>query len=222
MMKSTLAIGAAALALTSMAQAAVFSADFDTGTDGFTANGFTLSQATDNSFAGGYIELYDGKWGNGTLRLGKQYLNPLTAGGSISFDAITLGDVVGTHRRFGEITLKGGGFKATYDAISGVPVQNMWQTFTVGLNAADWGLSEQNFSTMLSNLSSFSMILETKNGLGERVGIDNFRMANGANAAVPVPAGAFLFAPAAAALYMRRQRRSEDRRMSRSKAGTLG
>ena len=210
MMKSTLAASLVALVMGQAAHGAAFEADFDAGTDGFTTKGFALSHAT-SLHGGGYIELYDDKWGVGTLNLSGASLSPLAIGGVISFDAIGLGDVRGTHSRFGEITLTGGGFKATYDAVAGVPIQDIWQTFTIGLDAESWGLSEQNFTALLSNLRTFSMALETRNGLGERFGIDNFRMAD---ATVPVPAGAFLFAPAAAAMYFRRQRRSAERRLS--------
>lgn len=210
MMKTTLAASLAALCMGQLAHGAAFEANFDVGTDGFNAIGFDLSRA-DGLNGDGYLELYDNRGGVGTLNLSADRLSPLGLGGTISFDAIGLGDVRGTHQRFGEITLSGGGLRATYDAVAGVSIKDVWQTFTVSLDATNWGLSEQNFATLLENLTTFSMALETRNGLGERFGIDNFKMAN---ANVPIPAGAFLFAPAAAAIYFRRQRRQGKRHLT--------
>ena len=186
------------------AAAAVIS-DFSSGAEGFTANGFDLTHFSSGRGTGGYIEVFDSRWGNGVLQLDGATIGSLAPGGSISFDAMVTSSHNSTHRRFGEMTLRGGGFSATLDNIHSVPPNGSWEHFSVDLDAASWGLSEVNFSSLLSNLSSFSMILETKNGLNERVAFDNFAFESG-NTSVPVPGAAVLIAPALATLLLRRRR----------------
>ena len=189
--------------LLSPSSAAVIS-DFSSGADGFTAQGFELTHHSSGLGSGGYIELYDNKWGNGVLQLSGNWIGDLSLGGSISFDAMVVSPHESTHEKFGEMTLAGGGFQATLDAISSVPSNTGWERFTVNLDAQSWGLSEVNFSSLLSDLSSFKMILETKRGLGERIAFDNFAFQN-AGDSVPVPGAALLLGPALAAGLLRRK-----------------
>ncbi|MEM9838079.1 MAG: hypothetical protein AAF830_02885 [Pseudomonadota bacterium] len=206
MMKSTcLGLLTGAMMFGAQASAATFIANFENGLDGFGTKGFAISQNDAASVAGdrsgGYLEVYDNKWGNGLLTLSGDLIGSLTPGGSISFDAISLGDVFGHHNGFGKITLRGGGLKATYDGINIVPPLNEWASFSISLDAATWGLSEERFATLLGGLTMFEMVLETKNGLGERVGFDNFTFTSGSS--VPVPGAALLIAPALAMVAMR-------------------
>ncbi|NRA30954.1 MAG: hypothetical protein HRU11_11935 [Parvularculaceae bacterium] len=203
-MKALFTALAAGAALVGVASAATQSATFDSDAEGFTTSGFGITWTATGGNPDGYIRLNDTVGGVGTLSVGPDLLVPLMVGGQISVDATFFSGSGRDHVGFGELTLSGGGFQRTVDMIAGNPPVGSWETYSVDLTAATWGLSDVDFATMLANIDAITLVVETTVGVNEVLGIDNFTVDT---AAVPVPAAALLFAPlAGAALRRRRQR----------------
>ncbi|MEM9838074.1 MAG: hypothetical protein AAF830_02860 [Pseudomonadota bacterium] len=196
------ALAAGTLSLFASAHAATITASFDADAEGFVADGFALTWQATGGNPDGYLFLRDDTGGFGTLTFGPDLIVPLQEGGTISFDATLFSATGGNTTEFGELTLAGGGFSATVDMVTGVPPTGSWQTYSVNLDAATWGLAPGDFATMLANISDITLVIESTFGVNERLGFDNFQVTQ----AVPVPAAALLFAPFAAA-GMRRIRR---------------
>ncbi|MEM1379765.1 MAG: hypothetical protein AAGH41_03980 [Pseudomonadota bacterium] len=204
-MRKLLAAAAAlsAAGLLGTASAATLTAEFDTGAEGFTAPDFILQWQATGGNPDGYLRLEDDTGGFGVLFFGPALVVPLEVGGTISFDATLFSATGGNTPDFGELTLSGGGFTATVDMVTGVPPTGSWQTYSVGLDAATFGLSTGDFATMLANIDGIELVIESTFGINEVLGFDNFRVS--AADAVPVPAAAFLFASLAGALAVRRR-----------------
>lgn len=204
-MKNIVTALAASAALLGAASAATQTATFDSDAEGFTTSGFGLTWTAMGGNPGGYLRLNDDTGGVGTLLVGPDLVTPLMVGGQISVDATFFSGSGSNFTGFGELTLSGGGFQRTVDIISGLPPVGSWQTYSVDLTAATWGLNDADFSSMLANIDAISLVVETTVGVNEVLGIDNFSI--DAASPVPVPAAALLFAPLAGAAFRRRRQR---------------
>lgn len=203
MLKQVL-IALTGLALTAApASAATVVADFETGLEGFSSGGAALSLSSANGTSGQYLATLDNRGGWGSLEWGSQFFSALTDGGTIGFDATLISANGRDTVPFGEITISGGGLSATVDAVlNGIPPLGQWESYSVSLDAATWGLSQADFTTLLANVSAISMVIESTYGVNERLGFDNFRVSS---VETPLPAAGFLFLSAIGAIAARRR-----------------
>ena len=176
-----------ALALIGGAQAADMSLSFDADAQGVTATGGTLAYE-----AGGYLAQTDIDGDNMSLYMPSSVLGNWSQflGGTLSFDAINLSGVASDWGDFGQVTLIGSGTQVTLDLATAASPGATWQTYAATLDPAIWGA---NLSSVLSNVTGVSVVLESHNGFGpgnsEINGFDNFTVS-----AVPEPSTAVLMA----------------------------
>ena len=102
-----------------------------------------------------------------------QFLGDLTLydEGTISIDArlvFTGGQVV---EQFGITSIFGAGDVATLD-IAMAQISDDWQTFAATLSAANWGKSQAEWETILSDVTSIEIVIESVGG-NETIGFDN-------------------------------------------------
>ena len=77
------------------------------------------------------------------------------------------------YERFGEITITGNGYTAVADLVSGDP-PDAWRTFGIDFSAAAWGVSKSTWTSILRNVSSISIIVDSYQYYNDTIGFDNF------------------------------------------------
>ena len=170
----TIFAAASTLALSlSAAQAGTVTSTFDTDGEGFTLSGGALSFAATGGNPGGHIRATDTVSTFMQLTLPSKFTAaPLLEGGTISFDAREFGSGPSVSG-FGTITLSDGTNTATRDPFGSTLPAGVWTSISADLDAGDWSLSGGTFETILANISSISIQVESINGFDEVVGIDN-------------------------------------------------
>lgn len=163
----------------------------NTGTGGADGGGFlTLQDVT-----GGFTYLVAPTALNGDLRG--------MTGSMFSFAVAHFAPVGGTRfiDSFGTVTIRSGNQSVSADAFSGDP-DSTWREASVRFLASDFGVGTTAFDTILSNVTSFEVAMESYYGLVETVGFDNASVAT-----VPLPpAGGMLVAGLLGLLGWRRVR----------------
>lgn len=75
----------------------------------------------------------------------------------------------------GHLRLPGGGISATLDLSPGQPATSGWNTHSAPLTAAAWGVTPENRTTLLGNVTEIRLSVEAR--FGEEIqGIDNFNI----------------------------------------------
>lgn len=205
---SALALAAGlGLVASGAAQAATQSSTFDTDAEGWTVFGGVLGYMDTGGNPGGYITARDNLNNFMELVAPASYTGiSLLNGGMLSFDFINDNGVGGTSLSgFGTVTLQGGGLSAELDITSALP-GSAWQTASTTLSSTVWGLSEPNWTTLISDITAIRIEVESLNGLIERVGFDNFKV--DVVAPIPLPAGLPLALGGLAALGLLKRRAS--------------
>ena len=178
------------LVLSAPASAAFITSTFDTDDEGWIANGngSTTSFVAAGGNLDGHIRVTDitVRPPAGALAPAK-FLGDLSAfdGGSLTFDLATIrrggGSFIG---RYGRVDLKGGGFEATFTASFVAPqANNVWTSFHIPLNAADWGKSDAEWAAILADVTRILIVTDSFNFNSEVLGIDNVALRE----ATPVP-----------------------------------
>jgi len=206
--------GAVALALCSFrtASAVVIISTFDSSVDGWTVSGGNESFATPGGNPGGYLRSVDNSPTFMTANAPAPFLGNLTSfdGGTIGFDSKLFSGTGAIQTRFGEISITNGSITGTADfAPANLPD---WTTFSSAFTAAVFGLSQSDFTTLLSSVTAITLILDSTVGQGEVVGLDNFFLRNdlGNPNSVPEPSGLALLSTglsAAAGIYFLRRKK---------------
>lgn len=178
-----LALTAAALALPVLPAQAELLSTFDTGLEGWTGLGGSVSHA-----AGGYLLQQDTQSTWMSVVAPAAFHGDLSAylGGTLSFDGRNMDGAaadLASGPWFGKVTITGPGGSA-WRQVAGVgpgqpPVNGGWQTYAAALDASGW---TGNLGAALANVTSMTVSLEFNDEVAELAGFDNFRVS-----AVPEP-----------------------------------
>ena len=111
-----------------------------------------------------------------------KFLDDVSAfdGGTLSFDGNLLnseGNFYSGADDYGTVTIQGQFASATFDLLPGgaTPPVNSWETYSVALDSATWGVTPGEWNGILSNVLSLQLSVEAQFG-EEAHGIDNFQI----------------------------------------------
>jgi hypothetical protein len=173
---------------------------FDSGLEGWTAFAIGTSWQSSGGNPGGYLR-GDDQPNASYLIAPAAFLGNLSAfdGGQLSFDHIAIDlDNMPIAGAGGEVTIFSGAQSATADLLT--PLLT-WQTGSVPLTAAAWGVSQATWTGILANVTGIHVVIDSTVGVGTD-GFDNFTMVT------PEPATALLLGGGIAAMARSTRRRS--------------
>lgn len=180
---------------------------FDTGLEGWaTSSGGSITFSAVGGNPGGYLQQVDLDLQDMFVMAPAPFLGNLTSfqGGTFSFD---VKQIVGTadYAPFGIVIFRNGANFVAADIVPpGLPGSD-WSTQSVTLNATSFGTTPDFLTSILSNVTSLEIMLESQVGVFETVGLDNVQLA----VAVPEPGSLLLLSVTGlgAVLAYRRKRR---------------
>ncbi len=184
--------------------------DFDSGDEGWGVGGGLLTYSNSGGNPGGFLRFQDTVAGAATFLeavVPTKFLGDLGvfAGGTIAFD-IKASPTTSPLDFVGIIDITGNGVTMTNDAIPFAAVTSEWQTFSVTINATGWGVSEAQFSSILSDVTEITLNLEANNFAIELTDLDNFSLQTQAQV-VPEPSSfALIISGILGTIYMRKRR----------------
>jgi hypothetical protein len=169
------------------AGATTITSTFDTDLDGWTSNGQgTLAFLAAGGAPGGYLEATDNSSGNMHVTAPGKFLGDLTAFSNLSVDIRAYATPGTIRAAFGTLTFVNGALSISLDL--GDP-STVWTNYATPLNAAAFGASAATYTSVMSNVTSLTLILEAdKDSNTELVGMDNFTISDLGSAGVPEPA----------------------------------
>lgn len=158
---------------------------FDNDVDGWTVSNTTVSQMASGGNPGGFLFHDNPETTISILMAPAKFLGDLRAfnGGTFSFDGNMLQQSDPPFEAFfdyGHAEINGlPGESAVVDMALEQPPEKSWKTFNVAMTAAKWidggQLTEEQWQTLLSHVSSFVLSIEAINGQ-EMQGIDNIKL----------------------------------------------
>ncbi|MCA8977375.1 MAG: hypothetical protein KDC98_21815 [Planctomycetes bacterium] len=151
---------------------------FDTGPEGWTSTpgGGNQTWRTTGGNGGGFLEFEDLVSGPYTAFAPAAFLGDLSAfdGGEVAVDLVLIASASGTQRsEFGQLTIQGPAGLATADLVPGLPPMS-WSHYVLSFDAAAFGVSQALWTSILQNVTSVSMDVDSYNSFGDKVGLDNF------------------------------------------------
>ena len=163
------------------AQATIMTnSEFTASDEGWTASGGNLAHVGAGGNPGGYLQATDSA--NTVMKLfaPAPFLGDksLYDGGVIGFDAQLFKSTGSPQPIFGTIEITDGITTASLDLAPGPASLGSWTVYSAALDAATWGLGNAAWTSLLSNVTSITLILEATFGQGEIVGLDNFHITN--------------------------------------------
>src|SRR5262245_7449754 len=170
----------ALIALARVASAAQIVSTFDTDLDGWTSSsGGSMTFATTGGNPGGFLRDLDLDNTDMFVSAPAKFLGDKSAfaGGSVSFDGIELDTGPGDYQPYGTVTLRSGATSVQADLVPLGNPTNAWGTFSIPLDATTFGAAPGTFASVLANLTAVEVLTESKVGLVETVGFDNFTLA---------------------------------------------
>jgi hypothetical protein len=176
--------------------AATISSTFDSDTEGWTAANVLAppSHVAAGGNPGGYLFIYNSEGDIAYVSAPAKFLGDLSGfiGGSLSFDNNQLtgtGNWTGqpTFPDTGVVHIIGPTLTGIRDLHPGTVPVGSWQSYSASLVGANWGLSDADFATLMSNVTGIRVHLEATFG-DETNGFDNFVLQTAdAPAEVPEP-----------------------------------
>lgn len=197
------------LLLASTASAAPIVSDFSSDVDGWTHVGATVfQQNASGGNPGGFLYIDNGEGVITYIIAPAKFRGALSGynGGTISFDGKMLGiggSGYNATNDYGHLVVSGSAGMAVADLLPGTapnntPPQNAWATFSSPFTAAAFGVSEQQWSAILADVTDVRLSVEALFG-NEIQGVDNFQI-------TPEPSVALLLALGLCAAAHRRKR----------------
>lgn len=163
--------------LTGSLKAETISSSFDVDLDGWTATGVSLAHQASGGNPGGFLQGEDVPFTSLIYAPGK-FLGDLSAfnGGALSFDHLAISGPTSPPANSGRVTITGqGGLMATSIVVDPPLTIGIWKSGQVSLEASAWGVSESDWTTILSDVTEMSVVIDTSDqGGGELSGFDNF------------------------------------------------
>ena len=147
--------------------------------EGWAASGGTLSYQASAGNPGGYVEFEDLETGLGFVVAPSAFLGDLSAydGGSLKFDlknTLDNGEVM--LEAFGWVSIESGAIAIDLDVTPRAFLED-WTTVTVPLTADAWEQLPEDWALLLANVTAIRIYIDAQDGTGDRVGVDNCRMA---------------------------------------------
>ncbi|HUS07290.1 MAG TPA: PEP-CTERM sorting domain-containing protein [Bryobacteraceae bacterium] len=180
---------------TRAAGAATVTSTFDADLDGWLSNpqGTALFVSPGGN-PGGYLQETDaGSQGNMHAAAPSKFLGDLTGFGNLSVDILLYAQPTDAPTAFGQLTFTNSLGSFLILDLGNPGAAGAWTHYATSLDAATFGVSAIDYSAVMSNVTSLTLILESdKNVNNETVGMDNFALFGesgaGGAAAVPEPA----------------------------------
>jgi len=150
--------------------------NFDIDADGWTANGGPIYYHSSGGNPDGFIEFEDDQDGKGVFIAPSKFIGNLTAydQGSINFDLKNTYDN-------GQDSLWGYGIvkitsSNSYAEKNVVPLgyYSEWTSFTIQMNAVEWGLTESGWDSLLADVTEISIQMDAQWNYYDKSGLDNF------------------------------------------------
>jgi hypothetical protein len=177
----------------SMLGASTIISTFDADLDGWTTN----PQGTIAFDAGGFLlETDASSGGNMHVSAPGKFLGDLTDADNFSVDIKSLATPITIRAAFATLTFSNSTAGSFISVDLGDP-STVWTHYATPLNAAAFGVNASAYSSVMSNVTSITLILESDKDLDtETVGMDNFTIsgAGGAGSSVPEPSTLILAA----------------------------
>jgi hypothetical protein len=190
------------LSIARVASAAEISSTFDTDLDGWTSSaGGTMTFGATGGNPGGFLHHADADNTDMFVSAPAKFLGDRSAfvGGTVSFDGIAADGVTGDYSPYGIVKLRSGGAEVFADLAPANNPTATWSTFSAPLSAATFGTDPATFAAILGNLTAIEVLTESRVGIVETVGFDNFRLST------PVPEPTTIAMLAAISLLIRRR-----------------
>jgi len=207
------------IVLSAPAHALGLTEDFSSGLNGWSAvnaasngigggaGGATLTVPTDGGPAGAgdaYLRTEDSAGGYSQLLFGNGFTGDLSAtnGGTLSMDYIRFNGNGAEILDFGRLRVSNSAanLSAAVDIVPLAPTA-AWQTASVDFTASAFGVTNEDWATILGNVTEIRFQNESINGVNEIQGFDNVTLAP-----VPLPAGGALLLAALGFMGFRRAR----------------
>ena len=156
---------------------ATLSSDFETGTESWTPTGGILSHSASGGNPDGHIRWEDDSSGFGFVNA--PFSGDLSSytGSQLSFDIAHLFDNGDTtfFTEAGEVTVSGPGGSMTLDVVLTQPTST-WTSHSVTFSPEVWGVDDVTWSSIVSNVTSISILVDIQDTFGDIAGIDNFSL----------------------------------------------
>ena len=190
------------IAISRHASAAEISSTFDTDLDGWTSSaGGTMTFGATGGNPGGFLRHADADNSDMFVSAPAKFLGNRSSfiGGTVSFDGIEIDGATGDYSPYGIVKLRSGGAEVFADLAPANNPTAAWSTFSAPLNNPTFSTDPATFAAILSNLTAIEVLTESRVGIVETVGFDNFRLIT------PVPEPVTIASIATITLFIRRR-----------------
>ena len=143
---------------------------FDSNLEGWEGGGGTIQHISLGNNMGGYVKMTDTVTSRMYVTAPDKFLGNLLSfdGGTLTFDS-KIFNPDESYPDFGKIKIN----NLYLDIIDANPTQD-WRTYSIPLKSSIWGVSQEEWEEILSNVTKISVCLEAGQYVNEIMGFDNF------------------------------------------------